>query len=427
MVVNMGNKFNKTTLHGKLTIKHGFPFKGEYFSSKGQYIVLTPGNFYEKGGFKRELGKEKYTLEKFPIEYLHKKNDLIVAMTEQAEGLLGSMAFVPQDNLYLHNQRLGLVTVDEEYLDKKFVYYLFQSKYIRKQIRDSSSGTKVKHTSPERIYDVVAFLPDISNQQKIGNLLLTLDRKIELNNKINKELETMAKTLYDYWFVQFDFPDENGKPYKSSGGAMEYNQKLKRKIPNGWKLENIANSKLTSIINPEIESYDGKKIYLSTSEVENNDITNHSILEEYDSRPSRANMQPEYNSIWFARMKDTKKVILLGDYSNDIIENYIFSTGFTGLRINQTALFYIWNYIHNDWFEEVKNINATGSTQKAIINEAIANIPLVIPSDTILKMYYDKVYSIYKKIYINQRENLELAKLRDWLLPMLMNGQVSVK
>ena len=84
-------------------------------------------------------------------------------------------------------------------------------------------------------------------------------------------------------------------------------------------------------------------------------------------------------------------------------------------------------YINNDWFKSIKDINATGSTQKAIINESIANIPLITPSDDILEQHYDKVYSIYKKIYLNQRENLELAKLRDWLLPMLMNGQVSIK
>lgn len=354
-----------------------------------------------------------------------------VAITKDSEKAndIGIPTYIDDDldNVVL-GYHLSLITPNRDKLDGKYLRYWLDTKQSKKYFENNALGSGQRlFLTLDGIKSIPLHLPALNTQKNIANILFNLDKKIELNNKINKELESIVKTLYDYWFVQFDFPNQNGKPYKSSGGAMEYNKKLKREIPKGWGLENIANSKLTSIINPGIESYDGKKIYLSTSEVENNDITNHSILEEYNNRPSRANMQPEYNSIWFARMKDTKKVILLGDYSDDIVENYIFSTGFAGLRINQIALFYTWNYIHNDWFEEVKNINATGSTQKAIINEAISNIPLVIPSDTILKMYYDKVYSIYKKIYINQRENLELANLRDWLLPMLMNGQVSVK
>lgn len=394
------------------------PRNDEKLFVNGKYPLIQTGEVKESRLF---IEKHTQTYNDFGLEQsrLWKKNTLCITIAANiAETAILKYPMCFPDSIVGFNAH-------ENESSELFMHYIFT--YIKKSIQNSASGsiqdninidylTKLKFKIPEKIY-----------QDKIVDVLFSLDAKIELNNKINKELEDMAKTLYEYWFVQFDFPDENSQPYKSSGGKMEYNKKLKREIPKGWGLENIANSKLTSIINPGIESYDGKKIYLSTSEVENNDITNHSILEEYDNRPSRANMQPEDNSIWFARMKDTKKVILLGDYSNDITENYIFSTGFAGLRINPNALFYMWNYIHNDWFEEVKNINATGSTQKAIINDAIANIPLVIPSDTILKMYYEKVYSIYKKIYINQIENLELVKLRDWLLPMLMNGQVSVK
>ncbi len=99
-----------SSLHGKLHVKHGYPFKSEYFSDSGHYIVLTPGNFYEEGGFKRQAGKEKFYVGEIPKDYLHDKGDLIVAMTEQAVGLLGSCAVVPDANIYLHNQRLGLIT-----------------------------------------------------------------------------------------------------------------------------------------------------------------------------------------------------------------------------------------------------------------------------------------------------------------------------
>jgi type I restriction enzyme S subunit len=146
-------------LRGKIHVKHGFPFKGKYFKSSGPYVVLTPGNFHEEGGFKRNAGKDKCYAEPFPEDYLLKKGDVVVAMTEQTDGLLGSMAMIPEDVRFLHNQRLGLVTSLSSDVDVGFLYHLFKTKTVREQIRRSASGSKVKHTSPERIYDVLVQLP----------------------------------------------------------------------------------------------------------------------------------------------------------------------------------------------------------------------------------------------------------------------------
>ena len=241
-----------------LRVKHGFPFLGEFFAQEGDRIVLTPGNFFEKGGFKRTFGKEKYYTGPIPQEYICSKGDLIVAMTEQAEGLLGSTAIVPEDDIYLHNQRIGLISCNDKLLDKLYAYYLLMTKSVRKQLRDSSSGTKVKHTSPEKIYDVQVFLPELHEQKKISSLLWAIDSKIELNNSISAELEAMAKMLYDYWFVQFDFPDENGKPYRASGGEMVWNDELKREIPKGWCVKSLHDyiTISTELLNPiDMEDY----------------------------------------------------------------------------------------------------------------------------------------------------------------------------
>src|SRR5690554_6008912 len=121
-----------TSLKGKISIKHGFPFKSEFFSDEEtSFIVLTPGNFYEEGGFKRQAGKEKFYTGEVPDEYLHEAGDLIVAMTEQAAGLLGSCARVPESGIYLHNQRLGLITTDSKKILKDYVYHLFKTKTVR--------------------------------------------------------------------------------------------------------------------------------------------------------------------------------------------------------------------------------------------------------------------------------------------------------
>lgn len=171
-----------------LTVKHGWAFKGEYFAETGTQSILTPGNFYEAGGFKANSGKERYYTGEYPPEYLCHKGDLIVAMTQQAEGLLGSTALVPEDGKYLHNQRIGLITCQEDRLIPEFAYYLFMTKTVREQLERSSSGTKVKHTSPERIYDVEVEIPEVEIQKKIACILLDIENKINCNKSINDNL-----------------------------------------------------------------------------------------------------------------------------------------------------------------------------------------------------------------------------------------------
>ena len=171
-----------------LSVKHGWAFKGEYFAETGTQSILTPGNFYEAGGFKPNSGKERYYTGEYPSEYLCKKGDLIVAMTQQAEGLLGSTALVPEDGKYLHNQRIGLITCKDELLNPLFAYFLFMTKTVREQLERSSSGTKVKHTSPERIYDVEVSIPDVISQKKIARILMDIENKINYNSRINDNL-----------------------------------------------------------------------------------------------------------------------------------------------------------------------------------------------------------------------------------------------
>lgn len=162
-------------------IKHGYAFKGEYFSSAGTYILLTPGNFYEEGGFRLKGIKEKYYTGEVPNDYILQKDDLIIAMTEQAIGLLGSAAIIPSSNRYLHNQRLGLITdLDPQCLDKYFLYHLFNSTFVREQVQATASGTKVRHTSPDRIASINILLPPLLEQRKIAEILNTWDGGINL-------------------------------------------------------------------------------------------------------------------------------------------------------------------------------------------------------------------------------------------------------
>jgi type I restriction enzyme S subunit len=191
-------------------------------------VVLTPGNFLEEGGFKEKADKAKWYNGPIPDDYVLSKGDLIVAMTEQAEGLLGSSALIPRSGVYLHNQRLGLVQIrDQKQADQHFIYYLFNSKPVRQQIRGSASGTKIRHTAPSRIADVKVSVPSLPIQRRIAGILSAYDELIENSQRRIKILEAMARALYREWFVHFRFPGFESVPCVPSPLG---------EIPQGWEV-----------------------------------------------------------------------------------------------------------------------------------------------------------------------------------------------
>ena len=327
---------NRMKLGEILSVKHGWAFKGEYFAEDGERSILTPGNFFEKGGFKPNNGKERYYTGVYPKEYLCHKGDLIVAMTQQAEGLLGSTALVPENDKYLHNQRIGLITCDEKRLNKLFAYYLFMTKSVREQLERSSSGTKVKHTSPEKIYDVEVEIPDVISQQKIANLLWSVDEKIANNKAINDNLEQQLMLLYDYWFTQFDFPDNDGNPYQTSGGKMVWNEQLKRNIPENWKVQSVISNCLSSIIKPGVEIFN-TKTYLATA-----DVKGTSNLMGYEEEYNQS-FEDNKIHINFVDSKENELVQLADNISS--IYRKCFEKSFEAFRCNK-------QWTDNIWFTE---------------------------------------------------------------------------
>jgi len=224
------NGWRECRLGDLLQIKHGFAFLGEYFSNAGTHVVLTPGNFLEEGGFREKTEKAKWYAGPIPSDYVLKEGDLIVAMTEQAEGLLGSSAIIPRNDFYLHNQRLGLVQIrDRTLADQRFIYYLFNSKPVRQQIRGSASGAKIRHTAPTRIAEVKVRVPSLSGQRRIAGILSAYDELIENNQRRIRILEEMARALYREWFVEFRFPDREKVPNIASS-----------RLPSGWGVKKLG-------------------------------------------------------------------------------------------------------------------------------------------------------------------------------------------
>ncbi|WP_421143494.1 restriction endonuclease subunit S [Aeromonas dhakensis] len=188
--------WEKRDLQGLISIKHGFAFKSEYFSDNGNMVLLTPGSFYESGGFRNQGAKTKFYNGDVPSGYLLEKGDMLIAMTEQAEGLLGSALFVPENSKYLHNQRLGLVQIiRQERVCLEFLYLFFNSPSSRRQITEQSTGTKVKHTSPDRLCSVVGLIPPLPEQKKIAQILSTWDQAISTTEQLLANSQQQKKAL----------------------------------------------------------------------------------------------------------------------------------------------------------------------------------------------------------------------------------------
>jgi type I restriction enzyme, S subunit len=199
------------SLKGKIEITHGYAFESKDFVSFGSYRLTTPGHFYETGGF-REIGdKQKYCLDPVPKDYVLDQGDLIVAMTEQADGLLGSAAFIPLQGIYLHNQRLGRIKAHSD-IDIGYLFNVFNSINYRAKVRETAAGTKVKHTSPEKLLEIIVPLPPIAEQRAIATALSDVDALLaKLNALIAKKRDLKQAAMQQLLSAQTRLPGFSGE------------------------------------------------------------------------------------------------------------------------------------------------------------------------------------------------------------------------
>ena len=391
---------NRMKLGEILSVKHGWAFKGEYFAEDGERSILTPGNFFEKGGFKPNNGKERYYTGVYPKEYLCHKGDLIVAMTQQAEGLLGSTALVPENDKYLHNQRIGLITCDEKRLNKLFAYYLFMTKSVREQLERSSSGTKVKHTSPEKIYDVEVEIPDVISQQKIANLLWSVDEKIANNKAINDNLEQQAQSYFQELFV------DNADPEWTTGTISDLGTVVGGSTPSKAKPEYYTESGIAWITPKDLSN--NKSKFVSHGE---NDIT------ELGLRNSSASIMPEGTVLFSSRAPIGYIAIAAGE----VTTNQGFKSVVPKPEIGTPFVYF---FLKNTL--PVIEGMASGSTFKEVSGSTMKNVPAVIPDAETLAKFSDFCAPIFAQQRILEEQNQSLATLRDNLLPKLMSGEIDV-
>lgn len=367
------------------------------------------------------------------------KDDIIISRTG---GSIGTLMYIDKDYKSVYNNGLICLKIDKERYNPRYIYYCLKLDGFKKHIQKCSLGNSTQENI--RMNDMLEYMiPDIklTIQNQIVEVLKDLDDKIQNNNAINVELESMAKTIYDYWFLQFEFPNEDGKPYKSSGGKMVWNDEIKREIPEGWEVNNLAKaifkSKNGDWGNEEPVNDDDIKVncfrgadfisitndYQMTAPIRYIKKNNADrLLEDGDlvteisgGSPTQATGRIGYINQGFLNRSEN-----VMDCSN-------FCKAFTPIdRIYQYWLYQTWKSYYDNGAMFNYESKTTG-IKNLMFDDFIDSIYVTYPNEELLEVFQNKCTLFYEKIQKNLLENQELASLRDFLLPMLMNGQISIK
>lgn len=370
-----------------------------------------------------------------------KRGDIIITH----RGTVGQISYIPENSKYdnyVISQSQFRVTLKTDKVDPIYFTYYFHTEEGQKRLLSFKSHVGVpalaQATTNFRLLEFP--LIPLKTQQKIAKVLSDLDAKIELNNKINAELEAMAKTLYDYWFVQFDFPDVNGKPYKSTGGKMVWNEELKREIPEGWEVDNLSsfinndksgdwgkeqeegnyNQKVYCVRGADINGLNGKG-ELKTPERYILEKNLFKTLDPHDLIVEISGGSP---------VQSTGRLAYITEETLQRFDAPIICSNFCK-AVTLKNKYYFFNFVlqWNSIYDAGVLFGYEGKTsgiKNLLFESFVSSHYTAIPPIELAEKFYDFMKPIQIKKEKNLKENQELASLRDWLLPMLMNGQVSV-
>ena len=419
----MVNNWEETALGDVFKVNHGFAFKGEYFTEvEKKTVLVTPGNFAAGGGFQNQ--KPKYYDGPYPEDYVLTPGQVVITMTDLSKGsdTLGYAAIIPDDgNIWLHNQRIGLVELlDESRADLVFINYLLRTHEYRSWIIGSASGTTVKHTSPGRIEKYRCRIPPLHEQRAIAHILGSLDDKIELNRQMAQTLESIARAIFKSWFVDFD-PVKAKMEGKQPEGMTEeiaalFPDRLVDSelgmIPEGWEYKALGDM---------INIFDSKRIPLSRSQ-----------------RKARQGKYPYYGA--------TSIMDYVDDYIFDGVYVLIGEDGSVkkpdGTPFLQYVSGKIWVNNHAHVIQGKRLVTSeyiylflsrfnigpfiTGAVQPKLNQGNLKLIPIISPDDKIMELFNETISIVFKKIICLQKECKTLQGLRDTLLPQLISGKIRV-
>ena len=341
---------------------------------------------------------------------------------------------------WMFSGRCIRVRADKNKVNPRYLSYYFKQNSFKKMMMNLAVGATMPSLNTKIMNSIELDLLPRENQDKIANILSAIDDKIQINNQINQELETIAKTLYDYWFVQFDFPDQNGKPYKSSGGKMVYHPELKREIPEGWGMTTFSSwisDNKTGDWGKETSEGNYK---LEVDCIRGADINGLSGNGKIDM-PTRFILEKNKNKlltdfdivIEISGGSPTQSTGRIVGISENVLNRFelplICSNFCKAVSLNEQETFYNFVYEWKNLYDNGVLFSWEGKTsgiKNLLFDSFVANYHIAQPPIDLMKQFFDFASSVDKKTQLLLKQNQELTQLRDWLLPMLMNGQVKV-
>ena len=401
-------------------VNNGIPFiRGQEISDKS---ILD-----ENSKFECYISEERYNeiKEKYGVP---QKGDILMT----AVGTIGNLVVLNSNRpFYFKDGNVIRFSDFSELIDSTYLALFMKSPYFNKQIQYALIGAVQKALTMVMLSNIEIPLPEISIQKRIATILMEINSKIETNKKINKELEVMAKELYDYWFVQFDFPGANGKPYKSSGGKMSFNSILKRDIPEGWEIKSI-NDFCTSYRGVSYDKSDlldgpeGGVLVLRGNNIDGNTL----VYDDNVAYVLPSFVEPEqkikkHDIIMTMSSGSKEHVGKCTMFQSDSEHTYgAFMTKFTP---ESECPFFAYRSMLSDFFKSKIKYICGGTGINNLTNQTFDEILFPFPPKDVLKEFEKLLTPIYEKVGKNNDEIFKFTALRDELLPMLMNGQVRVK
>ena len=400
-----------TQLGEMITVKHGYAFKSQFFADEGKYVLLSPGNFYEEGGLKLKGDKEKYYTGDFPNEYLLKAGDLIMVMTDlvNTAPILGGSAIIPEDDRFLHNQRLGLVEIkSREKIDKGFLYHLLNTREYRGQIRGSASGATVKHTAPERIYRCTLRIPkELKTQRRIASILTEYDDLIETNLRRIRLLEKSARLVYQEWFVRLRFPGHEHTP-------------IVKGVPRGWERRELGEicDEVRDAVAPQ--EMDPETPYIGLEHIPRRSIT----LSAWGRAQEVTSSKHEFRAgdILFGKIRPYFHKVGIA------LVNGVASSDAIVLRPKEERLAgLVLSIVSSDRFvAEASQKMKEGSKMPRADWKIMQEFSVLLPPRAILEAFASYMVTTTLQLKLLAMQNLNLKKARDILLPKLMSGEIKI-
>jgi type I restriction enzyme S subunit len=441
----MCDGWRDVTLGSLARIKHGWPFKSQYFSEPlpGTPIVINIGNFSYTGGFRFDSTTLKGYSGEFPKEYELGAGEIVIVMTCQTQGgeILGVPGRIPADGRrYLHNQRLGRVVVhDRSLVDPGFLYWLFLWDEFKRHLFATSSGTKILHTAPARIEAFEFALPPLAEQVEVARLIWALNDRIELNRRMNRTLESVARAIFRSWFVDFDpvVAKSGGRqPFGMSAdvAALFPEEKVsgeRGEVPLGWPFRPLA--EVTTKIGSGATPRGGSAVYVpqGTSFIRSQNVLDH-----------------EFEWSGLARITDEAAQelrgvtvqegdILLNITGDSILRTCVVDSAALPARVSQHVAIirpspglpsrYLHLRMVDDEMKDFLIGFDAGGTRPAVTKAQLETVPILVPPDALLGRFDELTNPLFRRIDSNRRESRTLATLRDTLLPKLMSGELRVR